>query len=177
MIRRNSIWSHIISILVLPFSVIAIIPYFIHNFIDFRCCHLFEYVPGILSLLIALPLLGLGSYFLFATIQLFARKGNGTLAPWDPPKNLVIEGPYEHVRNPMISAVNLILLSVALILENENLLLWQIIFFLINTVYFIAKEEVDLQTRFGEQYMEYKANVNRWIPSVKPWKSNYNETE
>jgi protein-S-isoprenylcysteine O-methyltransferase Ste14 len=34
------------------------------------------------------------------TISLFAKRGRGTLAPWEPPKRLVVEGPYRHVSPP-----------------------------------------------------------------------------
>jgi protein-S-isoprenylcysteine O-methyltransferase Ste14 len=49
-------------------------------------------------------------------------------------------------------------------------LAWAILVFIINTVYFIFSEEPGLQKRFGEEYVEYKKNVPRWIPRLKPWK-------
>ena len=56
-------------------------------------------------------LLGGGLALLVATVRLFADVGEGTLAPWDPPKNLVIVGPYRYVRNPMHSGVFISLLD------------------------------------------------------------------
>jgi protein-S-isoprenylcysteine O-methyltransferase Ste14 len=35
--------------------------------------------------------------------------GRGTLAPWEPPRALVVSGPYRHSRNPMYVAVLVIL--------------------------------------------------------------------
>jgi protein-S-isoprenylcysteine O-methyltransferase Ste14 len=46
---------------------------------------------------------------------LFAKVGQGTLAPWDPTRNLVAVGPYRFVRNPMISGVALMLMGQALL--------------------------------------------------------------
>ena len=40
--------------------------------------------------------------------------GQGTLAPWDPTRNLVAGGPYQYVRNPMISSVAVMLAGQAL---------------------------------------------------------------
>ena len=37
-------------------------------------------------------------------------------APWDPPRRLVVRGPYAYVRNPMISGVVMVLLGEALVL-------------------------------------------------------------
>ena len=43
------------------------------------------------------------------TVRLFRTVGEGTPAPWAPPKRLVVRGPYRHVRNPMITSVLLML--------------------------------------------------------------------
>jgi protein-S-isoprenylcysteine O-methyltransferase Ste14 len=38
-------------------------------------------------------------------IRKFSTEGEGTLAPWDPPRKLLVRGCYRYVRNPMISGV------------------------------------------------------------------------
>ena len=50
------------------------------------------------------------------TATLFLKFGEGTPAPWDPPKRWVVRGPYRHVRNPMITGVLLILFAEAVLL-------------------------------------------------------------
>jgi protein-S-isoprenylcysteine O-methyltransferase Ste14 len=75
------------------------------------------------------------------TISLFAKRGRGTLAPWEPPKRLVVEGPYRHVRNPMITGVLLILLGEALVFQSWPIAAWMVIFFIINAIYFPLVEE------------------------------------
>src|SRR5688500_11842539 len=52
-----------------------------------------------------LLLIGGGLILMLQTIRLFSLRGQGTLAPWDPPQQLVVEGVYRRVRNPMISGV------------------------------------------------------------------------
>ncbi len=59
----------------------------------------------VLPYLFGILLFGPGLTLLFSTIRLFASRGKGTLAPWDPPEHLVVEGPYRYVRNPMHSGV------------------------------------------------------------------------
>ena len=49
------------------------------------------------------------------TVRLFATAGQGTPAPWAPPRKLVILGPYRHVRNPMLSSVNVMLAAESLL--------------------------------------------------------------
>jgi protein-S-isoprenylcysteine O-methyltransferase Ste14 len=52
----------------------------------------------------------------------FATAGRGTLAPFDPPRRRVIEGPYHFVRNPMCIGAGLALASAALFYESWQLL-------------------------------------------------------
>jgi protein-S-isoprenylcysteine O-methyltransferase Ste14 len=98
------------------------------------------------------------------TVALFARVGEGTLAPWDPTRRLVVEGPYRRVRNPMISAVLAVLTSEALVLGSPGLVILCAAFVAVNQVYFVAHEEPGLERRFGAEYRAYKSAVPRWIP-------------
>jgi hypothetical protein len=47
-----------------------------------------NWLPPLLGCL----LLGLGLFLMYQTISLFATVGEGTLAPWDPPRSLVVPG-------------------------------------------------------------------------------------
>jgi protein-S-isoprenylcysteine O-methyltransferase Ste14 len=103
------------------------------------------------------------------TGSLFARVGEGTPAPWDPPKKLVVRGPYRHVRNPMITGVIIILLAESILLQSWAVAAWVVVFFVGNAVYFPLVEEKGLERRFAEDYRVYKANVPRWIPRLRGW--------
>jgi protein-S-isoprenylcysteine O-methyltransferase Ste14 len=111
----------------------------------------------------------IGLLLLLWTVRLFIRLGRGTLAPWDPTKALVIQGPYAHVRNPMIAGVLFMILAEAILLGSWRLLGWFLFFGLINTIYFRLSEEPGLVTRFGRQYTAYRANVPMWIPRLRAW--------
>lgn len=102
---------------------------------------------------------------------LFNNVGKGTLAPWNPPENLVVKGPYCYVRNPMIIGVLLVLISEYFLLNAIEILWWAVLFFIINNIYFYVFEERQLENRFGEEYKKYKKNVPMWIPRFTPWKS------
>jgi protein-S-isoprenylcysteine O-methyltransferase Ste14 len=103
------------------------------------------------------------------TVWLFATRGRGTLAPWNPPQRLVVRGVYRHVRNPMISGVVAILLGEALIFGSWPLFLWACLFFAINAIYIPLSEEPGLEKRFGDAYRRYKRHVPRWRPRLRPW--------
>src|ERR1041385_4255569 len=63
--------------------------------------------------LLALLVIVIGVALLGTSIWEFASRGRGTLSPVDPPKQLVVQGLYRYVRNPMYAAVSTILLGEA----------------------------------------------------------------
>lgn len=114
-----------------------------------------------------LILFGIG--FLIYTNKSFFTIGRGTLAPWDPPKKLVINDAYRYVRNPMISSVLIIVLGEAFIFSSIELFILFLFFLILNHLYFVYSEEPGLIKRFGNDYIDYKNNVPRWIPRITPW--------
>jgi protein-S-isoprenylcysteine O-methyltransferase Ste14 len=125
---------------------------------------------GLPSLLAPLPILagagliGAGLLVFVRTVAVFAGVGQGTLAPWDPPRRLVIRGPYRYMRHPMITGVFSILLGEAVLLGCPPLLIWAGVFAGANAIYLPLVEEPRLVRRFGEEYEDYKAAVPRWLP-------------
>ncbi len=122
-----------------------------------------------LTLALGLMLALGGLMLLIGTISAFARIGSGTLAPWDPPRKLVVEGIYRRVRNPMISGVFAILLGEVLLFGSSALLWWFLFVVFVNLIYIPLLEEKGLEKRFGEAYRIYKKHVPRWIPRLRPW--------
>lgn len=157
--------------LIAPIIVVGVIPlWLIHNKLAAYDTHWPEDSP----LAWAGRLLGaavfLGGLALFVwCVTLFARRGQGTIMPWDPTQKLVVAGPYRHVRNPMISSVLFMVIGQALIWGSVLTAALAAFFFTVNYVYFIKSEEPGLEKRFGASYREYKASVPRWLPRRKPW--------
>ena len=96
----------------------------------------------------------------------FASIGRGTPAPFDPPRRLVIQGPYRFVRNPMYIGAGLALAGAALFYESWPLLGYAGLFFLATHVFVVWYEEPTLQRTFGPDYEAYCRRVRRWWPSV-----------
>lgn len=111
----------------------------------------------------------LGAWLSLASVSTMLRYGEGTPAPWEPTRRLVLRGPYRYVRNPMMLGVMLLLLAETLLLQSWGIAIWLAIFWLLNVLYLPRVEEKGLEQRFGEDYRQYTANVPRWIPRTTPW--------
>ena len=163
---------HLLSILLLPFVVVVIIPRWLMrawatsdtHWASGTAAALTGHAAGVVVLVAGLGL------FVWC-VSLFARIGQGTLAPWDPTHRLVAVGPYRYTRNPMITGVVTMLVGEALLYGSSVIGIWAATFVAINQVYFILLEEPGLELRFGTAYHEYKAAVPRWIPRRTPWKN------
>jgi protein-S-isoprenylcysteine O-methyltransferase Ste14 len=125
---------------------------------------------GALVVVAGVALIAAGFSLWLWTVRLFHRVGRGTLASWDPTTELVVEGPYAHVRNPMITAVAAILAGEAVLFGSVWILAWAVVFLAINFAYFMLSEEPGLERRFGEPYRAYKDAVPRWLPRRTPWR-------
>lgn len=160
---------HLVAIAVLPFSVTVLIPLWLarrHG----TTLEVGSSPAGIGGQLVGLVLLALGALLFGASLLRFVREGRGTLAPWDPPRRLVVRGPYRYVRNPMISGVVLVLFGEAAVLLSRSHLLWALLVLAINAVYIPLIEEPMLAERFGSDYQEYRRHVPRLVPRVRPWR-------
>ena len=161
---KASLAAHLRDILILPFTVTVIVPYVIYDRHDDRIPETIYF--NILG--IAIGLSGLALFFY--TVFLFKTIGKGTLAPWSEKQKLVVQGPYQYCRNPMISGVLFILIGEALFLHSVAIFSWALSFFVINTTYFLLSEEPALHKKFGKDYEEYKKHVSRWIPRFTPYR-------
>jgi protein-S-isoprenylcysteine O-methyltransferase Ste14 len=107
---------------------------------------------------------------LFATcVFLFWTRGRGTLAPWDPPRRFVAEGPYRFVRNPMITGVVLVLVGESCLLRSMAVAGWTLMVIVVNMIYIPLVEEPMLEDRFGASYKDYLKAVPRFVPRLRPW--------
>ena len=96
----------------------------------------------------------------------FASVGKGTPAPFDPPRRLVIRGPYRFVRNPMYIGAGLALAGAALFYESLPLLGYVGFFFLATHLFVVGFEEPALRRTFGQEYEAYCDRLGRWLPRV-----------
>ncbi len=105
---------------------------------------------------------GLGSALLLWCVVAFITQGRGTLAPWDPPRQLVIAGPYGRTRNPMYVAVLLIVVGWALAFTSVAVLAYAVALAGLFHWRVTRYEEPWAARTFGEAWTHYAACVPRW---------------
>lgn len=96
------------------------------------------------------------------SIRTFWHAGT-SVVPVRPSTTVVTGGPFRFTRNPMYVALALLYLGAAFWLNTPwPLLLFPVLLFLVQT-YVITREERYLERKFGEQYLQYKSRVRRWL--------------
>jgi len=165
-------WGLLRTIIVLPGTVLAFIPLIILLLTKYSRFPPKLMTPSQIWFWFALFAASIGLALCVWTLKLFTKYGKGTPAPWDPPRKLVMIGPYRYSRNPMITGALLLLLAESLFFHSWPIAAWMILFFVGNAIYFPLVEEKDLEKRFGEEYLQYKARVPRWIPRLRPWEKS-----
>lgn len=96
----------------------------------------------------------------------FALIGHGTPAPFDPPRKLVIRGPYRYVRNPMYYGGALALGGAALFYRSLALSAFTAGFLVAAHLFVLFYEERVLRHKFGAEYEAYCRRVRRWRPGT-----------
>jgi len=86
-----------------------------------------------------------------------------TVNPYKPASCLVVEGPFRYSRNPIYVGDWLIYLGVTILLQT----LWPLVFaplvWLIIRFGVIRHEEKHLKAKFGQEFVDFKARVRRWL--------------
>ncbi len=156
--------------LLLPIAVLLVLPGFVLVASGWpgSAWDLGPLFNGLLSAA-GLALVGGGLTLMSASIRLFHSRGEGTLAPWDPPMHLVVRGLYRHVRNPMHTGLFGVLFGEGLLLRSVDVVVLAAVVVVVHLVYIPLSEERGLEKRFGETYRDYKRHVPRWIPLLRPW--------
>jgi protein-S-isoprenylcysteine O-methyltransferase Ste14 len=108
-------------------------------------------------------LLLVGIVLLLWCVRNFYVAGKGTLAPWAPPRHLVIVGLYRYSRNPMYIAVALILFGWAWLMGSRGLLIYAVAICVAFHLRVVFGEEPWLARTHGEASREYRSRVPRWF--------------
>lgn len=151
----------LLAFLVLPGVVAFIVPPVLALIDPWRTG---VFLPGALVML-------LGVVLLWWCVRDFYVSGKGTLAPWDPPSKLVVVGLYRHMRNPMYVAVITLIIGWCVLLTSPVLMLYALILAVAFHIRVVTNEEPWLESQFGSEWRQYRAEVGRWIPRITPWNS------
>jgi protein-S-isoprenylcysteine O-methyltransferase Ste14 len=115
---------------------------------------------------LGIALLAAGGVLALACITTFVTRGEGTPAPFDPPRKFVAAGPYKIVRNPMYIGGWLVLLGYGLYEHSLAIVLFALPWLLLAHLFVILYEEPHLRATFGATYDAYCRSVRRWLPRL-----------
>ena len=110
---------------------------------------------------------GIGLVFLAGTLALWARRvmvAAGTnIRPDLPALTIVRDGPYRFTRNPMYLSLCLLQVAIGFLVDDWVALLLVVPLALVLHFGVILREERYLEAKFGDQYLELKRRVRRWL--------------
>lgn len=114
-------------------------------------------IIGTLSFIFGSALALYSDYFM-------ARYGQGTPFPFDTSRQLIVNGPYRYVRNPMAISGLMQLVGIGLSFGSVLVLLYVAVGFFVWNHFIRPWEEANLADRFGDEYARYRRSVRCWIP-------------
>lgn len=91
------------------------------------------------------------------------KKRKTTINSYEIPTSLITEGIFGISRQPIYLGMTLILFGEAILLGSIIPFIFPVIFIILMNRIFIPEEEKNLETVFGEKYMDYKKKVRRWL--------------
>jgi protein-S-isoprenylcysteine O-methyltransferase Ste14 len=119
-------------------------------------------VPDALAWILGGVLLLAGLVLLFTFEREFQRKKTAA-NPWRPTTAIATDGPYRLTRNPAYVGMALVYLGIALLSQALWVLVPLPFVLAIIDRGVIAREERYLERKFGQEYLDYKARVRRWV--------------
>ena len=113
---------------------------------------------------VGLALLAVGLLVVGWCVRDFYVAGKGTLAPWDPPRRLVVVGLYRWVRNPMYVGVLLVVAAWSVLLGSPAVAVYAVLLAVGFHLRVVTVEEPGLAREFGAEWDAYARDVGRWVP-------------
>ena len=93
-------------------------------------------------------------------------RGGGTPAHLDPPRRLLLDGPYRLTRNPIYAGALLVQFGYILWSGSGWTILYNLFCLFGFHILIVLIEEPVLRHTYGDAYEEYRRQVPRWIPKL-----------
>ncbi len=107
-------------------------------------------------------LIVLGLFVAVASVWRFKAAGTGFRTS-EPATTILTDGPYRYSRNPIYLGLTAIYVGIGILADAPWVLVLLVPVLVVMHVGVIAREERYLERKFGEEYLDYKAGVRRWI--------------
>lgn len=143
----------------LIFLIVFLVLWILDSFVFYFTTILAEFIPHYIRLILAGLVLIPSSCFAWSSIRVVFMEVR------DPPR-VIKTGVFSCMRHPMYLAallfyIGLIFMTLSLV----SLAFWGKIFIFYN--YIATYEERQLEKRFGQEYIDYRKKVPKWIPRLR----------
>jgi protein-S-isoprenylcysteine O-methyltransferase Ste14 len=165
--RKYPLWVRIlVSVLVGGTLFVILIPYFL--IVTLPALDLkFGFPPldpGPWNVILGIIMAVVGFYFALSTVYSQFSRASGTPLPVMATQKLLVDGVYQYCRNPMVFGTLLAYLGIAIAVGSISSILAVLIFGGLLLTYVKKVEELELEARFGQEYLDYKASTPFLIP-------------
>jgi protein-S-isoprenylcysteine O-methyltransferase Ste14 len=106
--------------------------------------------------------IGIGMWLNVWADRLFKQRET-TVRPFEESSALILDGPFRFSRNPMYLGMVAAIIGVAIVLGSLVAFIAPVAFYLTMSVAFICHEEKAMEDTFGQEYLNYRNRVRRWI--------------
>ncbi|GLQ05526.1 methyltransferase family protein [Sneathiella chinensis] len=91
------------------------------------------------------------------------HKAKTNVEPWKPTTAIISHGLYGYSRNPIYVGMTLFAGGIGLAAGSWGSMITILCAVLFIQFYVIRREEAYLETKFGDEYLNYKSRVRRWL--------------
>jgi protein-S-isoprenylcysteine O-methyltransferase Ste14 len=141
---------------ILEFAILIALPILLHYLIPVMIL-----VPRPYSYLGAVLML-LGLALMTWAAMLFRKVGTSFQLQGES-SVLVTSGPFRFSRNPMYLGMLIWLMGLAILLGSLVVFVFPFLFFLLANLLMIPLEEKSMEQMMGQQFIEYRQRVRRWL--------------
>jgi len=113
-------------------------------------------------LLVGMPILMI-SGIIALTATMVMMKSKTAINYNNPTTKFLLTGPFGFTRNPLYLSLLLAMFAIAVIANSLWYIIFLVIMFFVFNFGIVAREERYLAKNFGDEYIQYKRKVRRWI--------------
>ena len=140
------------------YAAVFVIAYFIQKLLPINKEFFLTSLSTVMGIIIIAP----GFFFILPAMFKFLKTKN-TLITVKPARSLQMSGIYSISRNPMYVSLLLFYIGLSFMIGNWwNFILLPLLILFVQG-YIIQREEKYLDRKFGQEYLDYKRIVRRWI--------------
>ena len=119
-------------------------------------------LPDRVQFFAGIVVIALGGVIIAFTLPQF-RRTRTNFSPFKPTTALITGGPFRFSRNPAYLSLSLLYTGIGIAADNILMLGLLVPTLIVMHYGVISREERSLQSKFGEEYLRYKASVRRWL--------------